>query len=607
MFVPHDMKEIGEFATDLIQRCSVSMKARIERGAMYRNVFLTGDPTGSPQTYKKTYAYLDDLASMLYSPVELRFAVTPHGRAGPRERALGHAAAAQLNSAMRSGDVDAAIEDAVVWSLIKGKTFIQLLWTKKGLEPHLIMPEQFGVLEEGKEKLEAQKAFFHRIWYTMDDFRDKIAHHPKRDVLMQAAKAYAVGKPDASASDENYSATRMVLLGGLYPYQVSASPIPGQRSNRGIVDWLTMPQPQLAPETSTEMVAFDELWVWNSENEDWVTIQLLGPDCVILPHIQLVNAFADWHDPNRRTIVPVTNDNNPLRGKHNFVEFCVNRTPQYFWGDSEVRIIGSLQTSLNARVDGINKVLRKQENPPRIISGASINQNALAKLNRPGGYLTDSSPQFKHEELMPQVPPDFWTSLDRILNMFHDMGGLPAVMRGEGETGIRSQGHAETLVRTASPRFKDRALAIERSCDAVGALSLDILRAKEPEEQIAWVTEKAAGPFAAENMRLDPDIFEPPADGLVGILFHFYDILENQKVAVDAHSSSPIFAQELFQKIITLVRIGAITPREAIELTHPPREDQLLDATDQREAARAAFVQQHPEVLSKGSHGGRRR
>ena len=121
MFVPNKLKEIGDFATDLISRCAVSMRPRMERGAAYRNIFLTGDPQGTPQTYMKTYAYIDDLASILYSPIELKLAIAPHGRAGPIQRALGHAAAYELNSELRRGEIDTAIEDAQRALYLSGK------------------------------------------------------------------------------------------------------------------------------------------------------------------------------------------------------------------------------------------------------------------------------------------------------------------------------------------------------------------------------------------------------------------------------------------------------------------------------------------------------
>ena len=604
MFVPRNLKEIGDFANQLIAECSVSMQSRMERGHIYRNVYLTGSPDGTPQTYKKTYAYIDDLSSLLYSPAELKLSVAPLGKAGPRERALGHAAGSQLNIEFRRSYVDAVAEDAVTWALVKGKTIVQLLWNKTGFEPHLIQPELFGVREEGKATLDAQKAFFHRTWITLDDFADRVRLNPNKTDLMKSVQKYA-GPAKEKDSDSNYQTTRMVMLGGLYPYQISGSPIPGQNKNRGVADWLTAPLPTMSPETRAQQLALDELWVWDSEDEDWVTVQTVGPDCVITPHTRLSNAFSEWIDPTDRRKKAPDDKENPLRGKHPFVEFCINRTPDYFWGDSEVRIVGSVQSAINARIDGINKILRKQEDPPRIIAGASINQNAYAKLNKPGGYLTDPNPGLKHEELTPKVPQDMWQSLHEYIAMFHDLGGLPPVTRGEGAAGVRSQGHAETLVRMASPRFKDRAIAIERSVSAIGGLGIDILKAKNGEPQVAWIKEAFAGPF--KEHALDPLLYEPPAPGLFGIEFLYAHLDDSQSVTVDSHSSSPIFAHDVRELVFALVRINAISPKDAIDLLQPPRAEELIEDLDQREAEQAAYAAAHPEAAHGHAHGGRRK
>jgi hypothetical protein len=260
---------------------------------------------------------------------------------------------------------------------------------------------------------------------------------------------------------------------------------------------------------------------------------------------------------------------------------------------------------MNARIDGIQKMLRKQEDPPRSTSGASINQNALAKLKKPGGYLTDPSPNLKHEELTPKIPTDFYTWLHELGAMYNDVGGMPAVARGEGESGVRSQGHAETLVRMASPRFKDRAVGVERSIDNLGGLALDILKAKNGEIQVAWVKEAFAGPF--KEHPLDPMLYEPPAPGLFGIEFFFHHVGDNQKVSVDEHSSSPIFSADARQLLFTLAKLQAIGPKDLLEATHPPREEELVENFEEREAEKAAFLKQHPDLLKTAAHGGHHR
>ena len=71
MHVPQ--RDIGAFAREKVTVCQASRGKRLQRGSLFRNLFLTGDPDGAAQTYPKTYAYIDNLASWLYSPVDLAY------------------------------------------------------------------------------------------------------------------------------------------------------------------------------------------------------------------------------------------------------------------------------------------------------------------------------------------------------------------------------------------------------------------------------------------------------------------------------------------------------------------------------------------------------
>jgi hypothetical protein len=41
----------------------------------YKNIFLTGDANGIPQTFLRTQDFIRDLLAFLYSPSDLRFAI----------------------------------------------------------------------------------------------------------------------------------------------------------------------------------------------------------------------------------------------------------------------------------------------------------------------------------------------------------------------------------------------------------------------------------------------------------------------------------------------------------------------------------------------------
>jgi hypothetical protein len=69
------------------------------------------------------------------------------------------------------------------------------------------------------------------------------------------------------------------------------------------------------------------------------------------------------------------------------------------------------------------------------------------------------------------------------------MTGLPARrQRNKASRAFGSGAHADTLIRTLSPRFKDRALLVERGAlERFGASMLDLARAHVDQKMIAWV------------------------------------------------------------------------------------------------------------------------
>lgn len=595
---------LGPWAAELVAACQYKQIERQQRGANFRNLYLTGSATGQPQTYKKTYAYIQTLQAMLYSPIELRFSLAPYGLAGPRERAMGRAGAAVVLDYVRGGSVDTTIEDAVEWGLVKGKTFVQLEWSRNGIEPYMVQPETMGVLREDLPTLDRQDAFVHSTWLTKVRFADLIRTHPRYAELMRKASAYISGPGGDNRPDQG-STTRQVVIGGqLYPYRPQGTPGAGQ--GRGLVDWLSGPAPEMEAQTVADLIRLDELWVWDRDRDDWTTIQIVGNDCIIEGELTHRNIFAEAANSaaSLKKTGRKADANNPLAGLHPFVEICPNPLPDYFWGWSEMMNVATIQMQINNRVDGINRLLRLQEDPPTAFSGSSSSAQQLrAKLRRPGGYHVENSPTFKVEKLAPEMPPGLWQSLHELEAMFDTMGGMVPVTQGQGEAGVRAQGHAETLVRMGSTRFRDRALGIERDVQAVGAKVLALLRAHCPDQFAFFVHEGDVGPF--KGMELDPLIYEPPAPKMVALPYQMHHIGDRFKMTVDGHSSSPLFSHEARQLAFDLNTRGATDKKGLLDMTAPPGVDGLIADEETREAQQAALIAQHPELLMRG-HGGKK-
>ena len=590
-------RNIGNWSRELISECSVSLVDRVQRGAIYRSLFLTGDENGSPQTYNKSLLFIEKLSANIYSPTDLRYSITPPEEVGPEERAKASRAAKELNSQIRGADVDLKLAEAFDWSLIKGKTFVKLLWnaSKKCLDAHMLQPEFMGVLREDVCDLDKQEAFFQTTYMIPQQFARLVAGRPDTKELMRKVETYITPAKDGEGPDRD-TILKQVILGGTNPYQAA-----GQNSNqtaRGLVNWLSGPAPTWSAKTLAGLIRFDELWVWDSDRSDWVTIQLVGTDCIVEGKTVQRNIFsADPSNP-----LSAADEDNPLKGQHPFLEICPNPLSGYFWGLSSLVCVGLAQKTLNSRVDGINKLLRKQEDPPLYSKGGgSINEIALNRLRKPGGWLTDPSPNLEIKALAPEIPAGLYESMHEAIGIFDDMADATAVMQGRGESGVRAQGHAETLVRMASPRLKRKAMRGEKEVAKVGALAFMILQAKVDGKFKTYVPEADAG-IQASLPPSDP-LAQPPAPKMKAIEFRLKDVDEDSKIGVDSHSSSPVFAAETREIIFDLVKIGAISPERAIELLHPPMEDELVADAERKKVVEAELIKQHPELLAKQGSG----
>ena len=486
------------------------------------------------------------------------------------------------------------IGSANEWALVKGKTFIKQMWKGEGFAPELIQPESMGVLRENHHSLDPDmEAFCHRMYITRWQFARMIQGHPDEKKLLRKAEGYSSTDPTNAAMQ---GAQMTVTTGALQPFRTQGQPA-SATGKANTVDWISNTTPQMSAEGFRSLLPLDELWVWDDERENWATFHMVGDDMFISPTTFIRNTFSC----NTASGM----DSEYLKGKHPFKEVCPNPLDDYFWGRSEIVNIALLQLTLNKRINGINALLRLQEDPPKKFMGSSgVNQQALARFKKPGGYFTDTNPNAKVENDAPQIPESIYVSLHETERMFDEMGGLPPIARGHGEAGVRSAGHAETLVRMFSPRFKDRALLVERDVEGLLALMLDIAKAHVAEKIVAWCPKDAAGMEAGE---VNP-LIVPPAPGLVPVEFSFADLNADLSLMVDSHSSSPAFSQEGKALTFDLLKIGALTPEDVVTRVDVDNPEDLIAGLQRREAAKAmeieALKQSDPEAAKKLIAGG---
>jgi hypothetical protein len=585
-------KKIKEFVRDIADQCMSSRTSRANRGQLFDSYYGQGssDPS-QPAMFNKLFSSIDDLESLLYSPVSLRFRISDADMPNVVNEAKGRAAAAKIRQSCRQDDSDTLISQAVNKSLVKGLGVTKQLFKRDEFFSSLVEAENFGVLRENHGKLDPDmEGFCHSMLITKHQFARLIANRPDEDELLKKAKRYT--RMGTGGLSDTRSSAINIVVGGLYPLQ---GPGNGVSASRGIVDWMSTPKPDMDPAIEQELLELDEVWVWDDDREDWATFQLIGSDMLIMGRYQIINALA--YDPVSRISSP------PLKGVHPFTPFCANPVPGYFWGMSEIARLMMLQEAINARITGTNKMLRKQEDPSiKFTGGSGINQIALARFNKPGGYYVEQSPTAKIERDTQQIPQDMWVSLHELERMFDELMGIPPVAKGHGEKGVRSANHAEALVRMFSPRFKDRALLIERNVEDFGALRLDLSRAHIAKKFVAWVPEAAAGAEVGATKE-ELQFLLPPAKGLVPVYSSFADLPDDVSLTVDSHSASPAFSQDHKSLVFDELKTGMLSPAEAVDeldVSDPTAQQMAIMRRDIAKAEAAEKEQQ----LKLVSHAG---
>lgn len=589
-------KRLKQFVRDVANQCMSSRVNRTNRGVFYQNYVDTGsaDPA-VPAVYNKLFASIDDIESLLFSPVSLRFHIGDPDIPNIVNEAKGRAAAARIRNFYRQCDADSMLSQAVNCGLIKGAGIIKQGFAHKQMATWLVQPEDFGVLRENHPKLdENMGAFTHSMLITQSQFESLIHGRTDRADLMRKAKNYL--RESAGGLTDTKGSAMNIVVGGLYPLQAAAQG--GVNPTRGLVDWMGTPKAQLDPMIEQSLMQLNETWVWDDQREDWATFQTIGDDMMIMGADMIQNALA--FDPKTLTSAPC------LKGVHPYSPFRPNPVPTYFWGASEVQRLIFLQEAINSRINGTNKMLRQQEDPTTRITGSSgVNQTAWSKYKKPGGYYVEGNPNAKIEKDRVEIPQDLWSSLHEYERMVDELMGLPPVAKGHGEKGVRSGNHADALIRMFSPRFKDRALLIERDVEHCGALTLDLARAHDAKKLVCWVPAEQAG---VENVssKEEMEMLIPPAKGLVPVWFSFADLPDDVTLTVDEHSSSPAFSAAAEKLVWDMLKTGIMSPVDAVEHLDVTDPEALQAGIVRREIAKSEAVQQEQALKLKMHHGGKK-
>jgi hypothetical protein len=512
------------------------------RAAQY---YYTGSFDSRAAIHNKIRPFIGRLSGFLMQPTDVRFNLTFDSSEPQDVLDRAELSSRKLTADFREGDADVTFAQAVTWGLINGCHLLKVKPAFEGFKVNPVHPQNFGVLAETVLGLDEQEAFCHVTFPTVSRLMAMLDEqdHPRRNEIFTRLMEARQSERD----EEEPTYFHQMVVGGLNPLGNMDGDPP---TAAGIVNVFPVPTPWRPQRKLSRTVKFCEVWVKDADRDgDYTTLQLIYPDILV------------EGEKTRRNLSKVP-------GRSPFVKVQAEETPGYFWGRSTIADVQMLQDLINKRLRDLKVMWDRNVANPKAFSGfTNVTEEAYFKIMSEGGFINDPNPNAKSQDLVQPPPPNYLEELEFIWKLFDEASGFTPVMSGQGDPGVRSQAHAQTLVRTSSPRLIDQAARIERQLADTGYLCMRLMQAMDPS---VYITEN-------------------------GMEFTLAQLPDGYQVVVDSHSASPAFAEDSKQVAIGLARAGAIDSEDLIHLLHPPSAELLLARLKQRQKAQAAAAQQQEQ------------
>ena len=543
--IPSDLNS-DLWLREIVDEC---MASSAERGMIYTRAaqyYYQGTAGINAAIYNKTKPFIDRLAGFLMQPTDVRFAIVFDSSEAEDVLERAQLTSEKLTADYRQSDSDITFAEATVWSLVNGAYLLKHIPHEQGFKVAPVHPQNFGVISETTLDLDEQEAFCHVSYPTISRLRSMLEemHHPRRREIFERVLEARPSKRD----EEEPTYFHQLVVGGMQPLGSAGD----QPAAAGVVNVFPVPTPWKPQRQMQPTVKLCEVWVKDAKRGgDYTTIQAIyGPEMIIIEG-----------DETRRNISKVP-------GHQPFVKIQAQPTPGYFWGRSMIADVQMLQEVLNKRLRDIKVMWDRNVNAPQVFSGfTSVTEDQYFKIISEGGFLNDPNPNAKASKLVEPPPENYLEELQFLFKLFDEAAGFSPIMGGQGEPGVRAGVHAQTLVRTSSPRLIDQAARIERQLATSGYLALCLMQARDPS---IYVTDK-------------------------GTEFTLEQLPDNFQVQVDSHSASPAFAEDNRQVAIALARAGAIDAEDLIHMLHPPGAELLLARLRQRQKQQAQAAQEQKQ------------
>jgi hypothetical protein len=199
------------------------------------------------------------------------------------------------------------------------------------------------------------------------------------------------------------------------------------------------------------------------------------------------------------------------------------------------------------------------------------------KLTEPGAVIDFPGEDIKMEPYLPKLDPKVAYEVKRFYEQaFEKISGLNETLAGRASSNVRSAGQQGLLASFASAPLKKKALRVESAIEEIMML------------------------YAQSYQIIHADK---------------YGDLDNYRIKVDSHSTSPITQFQYTGMIFQLAQAGIISPDLLVKLLPIPRQNDIIKELKEKEAAQAKLFQEHPELVIEqaeaqfkgGAHGGKQK
>lgn len=540
MRIPSDDNGKLELYTEVIAACNASRQKRIDQYAQNRRWYIFGSDDGTVSPWNKMYSHLDLVTSMLYAADTTRFAVRMGTNAPKVDVHKTNAFGKKITEAWIESNADSVYSQGTLWALIYDSAFVKHIRRRGSVEPFLVDPGSFGVYREDVAMLDRQEAFVHWWYQTESDLALRLRYHPKRAEILAHVHG-ALSKRD---------------IGSQVPPLIDRIINPTfspRASGEANVD-LDMPQ-EYAAQIEVPLVEMCELWIWNDAVDDYQTVTMASNDVVVYDR---KNIFL----PRLKNFEP----------EHGFVQICPNPLYDYFWGMAEAQRLIPLQKEYNEAQENLKRMYEKQVDPPTMFAGMGLVEEKMHAFQNPASTIAGEPGSTLHSQKT-DVPASSQERIRMIEAQFEETSGITSSLAGRGDKGVRSDRHAQSLLRAGSSRPKKRAVTIEDAL-AKGATIYGKVIFCDDDTPL----------YDDADQKFVPAQIDP----------HFF-------VEVDSHSNSPIFMEDQREKAELLFKARAIDRARLIQMVNPPMQDELLsDLKNKIIPGEAKQMQERNAALAAG-------